>query len=156
MQTIKRNYDTINKVIKMGKFCTNCGTELKDNADICLSCGAKTHQNDFTSGSWGHQARELVVAKNMKETTEIVLKAIHDIKSFKVKRVDSEEHVIYVNVRMSMFSYGEKLTVYMKKIDENKTQLSFNSKSKLGTEIVANSKNRKNIENLINAINRYI
>lgn len=139
----------------MGKFCTNCGTELKDNADICLSCGAKTHANEF-SGSWSNQAKELIVAHNMEKTTEIVLKAIQDIKSFKVKEIDSEEHIIYVNVRMSMFSYGERLTVYLKKIDENKTQLSFNSKSKLGTEIAANSKNRKNIENLIHAINQYI
>lgn len=139
----------------MGKFCTNCGKELKDNADICLNCGAKTHANEF-SGSWSNQARELVVAHDIEKTTEIVLKAIDEIKAFKVKEIDSEEHIIYVNVRISMFSYGEKLTVYLKKLDENKTQLSFNSKSKLGTEIAANSKNRKNIENLIRAINRHI
>lgn len=23
----------------MGKFCSNCGKELKENADICLNCG---------------------------------------------------------------------------------------------------------------------
>ena len=57
---------------------------------------------------------------------------------------------------MSMFSWGERLTVYLNKMDDNKTQLSFNSKSKLGTEIAANSKNKKNIEKLINAINQYI
>lgn len=139
----------------MGKFCTNCGVELKDNADICVSCGAKTHANEF-SGTWSNQARELVIAYNMEKAIEIVLKAIHDVKSFKVKKADSEEHVIYVNVRMSMFSYGERLTVYLNKIGDNKTQLSFNSKSKLGTEIAANSKNKKNIQMLINAINNYI
>lgn len=139
----------------MGKFCTNCGAELKDNADICVSCGSKTHANEF-SGTWSNQARELVIAHNMEEATEIVLKAINDVKSFKVKRVDREEHIIYANVRMSMFSYGEKLTVYLNKMDDNKTQLSFNSRSKLGTEIAANSKNKKNIEKLINAINQYI
>lgn len=139
----------------MGKFCTNCGVELKDNADICVSCGAKTHANEF-SGTWSNQARELVIAYDMEKAIEIVLKAIHDVKSFKVKKVDSEEHVIYVNVRMSMFSYGERLTVYLNKMGDNKTQLSFNSKSKLGTEIAANSKNKKNIQMIINAINNYI
>lgn len=139
----------------MGKFCTNCGAELKDNADICVSCGSKTYANEF-SGTWSNQARELVITHNMEKTTEIVLKAIHDVKSFKIKKVDSEENIIYVNVRMSMFSWGERLTVYLNKMDDNKTQLSFNSKSKLGTEIAANSKNKKNIEKLINAINQYI
>ena len=23
----------------MGKYCSNCGSELKENADVCLSCG---------------------------------------------------------------------------------------------------------------------
>ena len=104
----------------MGKFCTNCGTQLKDNADVCLNCGAQTHANEF-SGSWSNQVRELVITHNMEETTEIVLKAIHDVKPFKVKRVDSEEHMIYVNVRMSMFSYGEILTVHLNRMDDNKT-----------------------------------
>ena len=45
-----------------------------------------------------------------------------------------------------MFSYGEKITVCFSKMDENKTILRFNSRSKLGTEIAAQSKNRKNIE----------
>ena len=29
----------------MGKFCTNCGKELKENADICLNCGILTNKH---------------------------------------------------------------------------------------------------------------
>ena len=29
----------------MGKYCSNCGTELKENADVCLSCGQLINTN---------------------------------------------------------------------------------------------------------------
>ena len=29
----------------MGRFCSNCGKELKENADICLNCGVFVNQN---------------------------------------------------------------------------------------------------------------
>lgn len=29
----------------MGKFCRNCGKELKENADVCLNCGVSTQAN---------------------------------------------------------------------------------------------------------------
>ena len=30
----------------MGKFCTNCGNELKENSDVCLSCGKLQNTTD--------------------------------------------------------------------------------------------------------------
>lgn len=29
----------------MEKFCSNCGNELKEGADVCLNCGRKRLQN---------------------------------------------------------------------------------------------------------------
>ncbi len=29
----------------MAKFCTNCGTELNEEQDICLKCGVKVNKN---------------------------------------------------------------------------------------------------------------
>ena len=26
----------------MTKFCSNCGSEINENADICLNCGVRT------------------------------------------------------------------------------------------------------------------
>lgn len=28
------------------KFCSNCGTELKQNADVCLNCGILVNDNN--------------------------------------------------------------------------------------------------------------
>ena len=33
------------EVCDMGKYCSNCGTELKENADVCLSCGQLINTN---------------------------------------------------------------------------------------------------------------
>lgn len=30
----------------MGKFCTNCGQQLNDDATFCYSCGNKTNENN--------------------------------------------------------------------------------------------------------------
>ncbi len=30
----------------MAKFCSNCGKEVDDNADVCLSCGKKIKTNN--------------------------------------------------------------------------------------------------------------
>lgn len=34
----------------MGKFCVNCGAELKEGSDICLKCG-KMINNDIKTDS---------------------------------------------------------------------------------------------------------
>ena len=31
----------------MAKFCANCGSELKENADVCLSCGKMLKKDNF-------------------------------------------------------------------------------------------------------------
>lgn len=30
----------------MAKFCTNCGTELNEEQDICLKCGVRVNKNE--------------------------------------------------------------------------------------------------------------
>ena len=139
----------------MGKFCVNCGKKLQDNADYCLNCGSKTDKNNFKSNSYGQQAREFTINHNIEDAFNIVLKAIEETRSFKVADTDANEYIIRVNVGMSMFSWGEKMTIWLEKIGEEKTIIYFDSRSKLGTEIVANSKNKQNIQKLINVIENY-
>lgn len=34
----------------MAKYCSNCGKELKDNADVCLHCGKIVNNISFNTG----------------------------------------------------------------------------------------------------------
>ena len=35
----------------MAKFCPNCGTEVKEGADICLNCGKQVSKNAQAGGN---------------------------------------------------------------------------------------------------------
>lgn len=48
------------------------------------------------------------------------------------------------------------MTVSLNDIGENKTEIYFASEGKLGTELVLNVKNQKNIDELMNAMTRYL
>lgn len=37
----------------MGRYCVNCGNELKENADVCLSCGKITNAYRTTNEGKG-------------------------------------------------------------------------------------------------------
>ena len=37
----------------MGRYCTNCGNELKENADVCLSCGSLTNTKIYKTNNEG-------------------------------------------------------------------------------------------------------
>ena len=41
----------------MSKFCSNCGNELKENADVCLSCGQLI--NTINNGTSSNQGQAL-------------------------------------------------------------------------------------------------
>ena len=46
----------------MSKFCSNCGNELKENADVCLSCGQLINTiNNGTSSNQDKLSYNLVV-----------------------------------------------------------------------------------------------
>lgn len=42
----------------MAKFCSNCGKELNDNADICLNCGVLVNRVERTNGSNVNNAKK--------------------------------------------------------------------------------------------------
>ena len=55
----------------MGNFCGNCGAQLKEDADICLSCGRLT--NPTAPSKEGKSAwSELITLKN-----PVILDSLH-------------------------------------------------------------------------------
>lgn len=102
------------------------------------------------------QKQAVVVNYNIDKVFDAVIKAAESLSGFSVKNSNRLTHSISINVGMSLFSWGEQMTVSLNDLAENKTEIAFSSGSKLGTEFAANSKNRKNIDNLMNAMSNYL
>ena len=102
------------------------------------------------------QTRGVVVNYNIDKVYDAVLKGVEGLSGFTVKNNNRITHSITINVGMSLFSWGEQMNVSMIEISDNKTEIQFNSGSKLGTEFAANSKNRKNIDAVMNAMSKYL
>ena len=100
--------------------------------------------------------QEIVIEKNIEEVHEAVIKAVQNIKWFKLKAEDRATHTIDINVSVSLFAWGERMTVVLTDLGENKTQVKASSRSKLGTEVVAGSRNEKNVAKLIEEINKVL
>lgn len=39
----------------MGKFCTNCGNKLDDNADVCVNCGVLVNKSVIVNNSTDYE-----------------------------------------------------------------------------------------------------
>ena len=99
------------------------------------------------------QHQDIVVNYNIETVYDAVLNAVAGLSGFKVLNENRATHVININVSLSMFSWGETMTVSLNPLSEMQTQVFISSNSKLGTEIAGKSKNRKNVEKLVNALN---
>lgn len=73
---------------------------------------------------------------------------------FRVENADRYNYMIYISKGLSLWTWGERLTVAMGVIPDGRTGVTIVSQSKLGTEIAARRQNRKNVEKLVNMINQ--
>jgi len=99
---------------------------------------------------------EIVVSYNIEKVYDAVLQAVDSLSKFSVKSENRVAHVINISVGVSMFSWGESMSVTLKDLSDSQTEIRFTSGSKLGTEIAAGSKNKKNIETLMNAMTSFL
>jgi hypothetical protein len=57
---------------------------------------------------------------------------------------------------MSLFSWGENLTLIIDKIDENNTLVSIKSKLKVSINITASHRHQKHFNKIVAAANKYL
>ncbi len=75
--------------------------------------------------------------------------AVQQTNGFTLLIADPQSGMIRISKTMSLTTWGEDIFVQLIPVSQTQTNLQITSKSKLGTEIGARSKNRKNIEVLL-------
>lgn len=103
-----------------------------------------------------NQKQCFVVNYNIDKVYDAILNGAKTISGFKIKNENKVIHSISISVGVSLLSWGELVNVSLNDISENKTEININSCSKLGTELGANSKNRKNIDQLLNSMTLFL
>ncbi|MBQ9139899.1 MAG: hypothetical protein IJX61_04775 [Ruminococcus sp.] len=70
----------------------------------------------------------------------------------KVEQADPYAYYIKLNMGVSLFTWGETVTVNLYAINDGRTSAIIVSKSNLGIEIAASSQNKKNVDKVIKLI----
>lgn len=100
-------------------------------------------------------ASNLVYNQSIDVVYNAILNGAQVVK-YKVASADPINHIICLSVPISLFTWGEKLTVNLYTINDGRTSVIFNSESNLGIEIAASSINKKNIDKLIKAMSNFL
>lgn len=102
------------------------------------------------------KSQSIVVNYNIDTVYDAIIKGVDRLSNMSVRNANKITHSVTINVSMSLFSWGEQMTVSLNDISDDKTEILISSGSKLGTEIAANTKNRKNINELMDAMSMYL
>ncbi len=105
--------------------------------------------------AWGSSESNIIYSQPIDAVFDAVVLAAQSLK-YNVKLADRASHTVTINIGMSMFTWGEVMTVSLFTINDGRTSVIFSCKSKLGTEIAANSKNKKNISKLTEAMQNFL
>jgi len=83
-----------------------------------------------------------------------VLKVLPE-EGFAIKQIEQVIYRIIASTRLSMFSFGETVSISLKKVDEENTVMAIESKLKIFT-LSGIPRNRKNIEKITLAVRKSI
>ena len=79
------------------------------------------------------QKQCVVVDYSLEKMFDAILNGAESLSGFSVKSSNRVTHSVSINVGLSLFSWGEQMTVSLKDLAEDKTEIVFFSGSKLGT-----------------------
>lgn len=81
-----------------------------------------------------------------------VMEAIPSIDGMTVVNCDELNGQVTVSSGISMASWGEDITIHLNKLSATRTQMLIQSGAKVGTTLIDMGKNKKNVDNIINAV----
>lgn len=73
-----------------------------------------------------------------------------------IKSQDKVIGRITASAGMSLFSYGENLTIVVEKIDDNSTMIGIESALKLGINLAGAHRHQKNFNKIISALSQHL
>ena len=99
----------------------------------------------------------VVLNYNIDVVFNAILNGINTLSGYSVFQADQINHVIGVSKGPSLFTWGETIMINLNVNQAtNQTYVYFSSDSKLGTEFAAKKQNRKNIDEITNAMNMFL
>lgn len=92
----------------MDKFCSNCGKELKEGADVCLGCGAFVNQNKINTKK--NKKNKALIASFISISSLIFIVIIAAIISDDSNSTEKEEY-IFANVGDELICENYKVVI---------------------------------------------
>lgn len=101
----------------------------------------------------------VIIDYNWEKVFYAIEKAIPNIKGMKIDKINKITKTITLKAGVSMFSWGENLTVSLNPLEEEKTSVSIISTPKTGVMLGGAfdlGKNRKNINLILEEMSKYL
>ena len=102
-----------------------------------------------------NKSANVVIDYDSKIVYEATIKAIDSSNKFTLKESNKMMKRVSVSVKMSAFSWGERMIIQLNDIN-GKTEIDIKSESKASVGRQVEKKNQKNIEEILNLISDYL
>ena len=119
-------------------------------------------KNNYSFNPQARISERISVNCEFEHAFDAIINAIKNMKKTKIKSANKVLGRIVIKTGMSLFSWGELLTVTLEAID-GKTKIEVISENKtfigtqgIGSQVTIGRKNKKNIDKLFNAISKCI